>query len=75
MKAGEAMLRISSSLQKECVMLGAGATDDGRTSPEAPDWDTELHVPPWISANEANQISMRLDGWAQELLAVSAMAG
>lgn len=30
----------------------------------------ELHVPPWVSANEANQISMRLDGWAQDLLKV-----
>ncbi|KAK9906569.1 hypothetical protein WJX75_004349 [Coccomyxa subellipsoidea] len=40
--------------------------------PGEPEWNTQLHVPPWMSANEANQISMRLDGWAHELLQVGA---
>lgn len=55
-----------------CSILAAGvAGKAGEDSlPGEPVWDTELHVPPWISANEANQISMRLDSWAQELLQV-----
>ena len=31
--------------------------------------DCDLHLPLWVSANEAQQIEARLDGWVQELLA------
>lgn len=35
---------------------------------EAASWDCDLHVPPWVSENEANHISARLDSWTTELL-------
>ena len=33
-----------------------------------PEWDVGLHLPLWVSANEALQIESRLDGWVEELL-------
>lgn len=43
---------------------------DTGTADEEPEWDTQLHVPLWISGTEASQISARLDGWVQDLLQV-----
>ena len=31
-------------------------------------WDVGLHLPLWVSANEAQQIEARLDGWVEQLL-------
>lgn len=37
---------------------------------ETAHWDHDIHVPPWVSENEANHISIRLDDWTKELLQV-----
>ena len=49
-------------------------SEDGRkhessTSDTQP-WDCDVHLPPWVSDNEAMHISARLDGWTKELLQV-----
>lgn len=46
-----------------------GVLHESPTS-EAEQWDGDLHLPPWVSENEANHISIRLDGWTEELLQV-----
>ncbi|BDA46503.1 Uncharacterized protein C3F10.06c at N-terminal half [Coccomyxa sp. Obi] len=67
-----AVLNRAIGLVRKQHSTDAGATHGLSTAEDECYWDTELHVPPWISANEANQISMRLDGWAQQLLQVGA---
>ena len=37
---------------------------------ETAGWDCDVHVPPWVSDNEANHISNGLDDWTKELLQV-----
>ncbi len=32
-------------------------------------WDTELHLPLWISRNEVLQVKSRMEGWVEGLLA------
>lgn len=44
-----------------------GAACEGGTSAEAA-WDTELHLPPWVTATERSQIEERLDGFVRQLL-------
>ena len=39
-------------------------------SSDAAHWDCDIHVPPWVSENEANHITGRLDDWTKELLQV-----
>ena len=39
-----------------------------RSGVAALDWDTSLHLPLWISANEARQIESRLDAWVEDLI-------
>lgn len=34
------------------------------------EWDTDLHLPIWLSVSEKNQIEDRLDGWAASLQAL-----
>ena len=46
-----------------------GREHDGPLSDEL-QWDCHIHLPPWVSQNEANHISARLDGWTKELLQV-----
>ena len=36
----------------------------------AQDWDTSLHLPPWISGNEQRQIESRLPLFQQQLMQV-----
>ena len=33
-------------------------------------WDEAIHLPPWISSTEREQISQQLQGWADNLLKV-----
>ena len=35
------------------------------------DWDTSLHLPPWVSSNERVQIEAKLDQWVRDLCQVS----
>lgn len=35
-------------------------------------WDTAVHLPPWISHNELNQIELRMNGWVNSLFSVGA---
>ena len=44
-----------------------GAASERGTSAEAA-WDTELHLPPWVTATERSQIEDRLDGFVRQLL-------
>lgn len=34
------------------------------------DWDTGLHLPPWVSSNERLQIEAKLDQWVRDLCQV-----
>lgn len=34
------------------------------------DWDTSLHLPPWVSSNERLQIEAKLDQWVRDLCQV-----
>ena len=53
--------------QERCASSGGKPEAVSQT----PGWDCDLHLPAWVSANEANHISMRLDSWARELLQVA----
>ncbi len=46
----------------------AGCSSDGPSQP----WDTQLHLPLWVSAAEHAQIEARLDGWVERLFEVGA---
>ena len=35
------------------------------------DWDTSLHLPPWVSSSERLQIEAKLDHWVQDLYQVT----
>lgn len=35
------------------------------------DWDTSLHLPPWVSSNERLQIEAKLDQWVRDLCQVT----
>ena len=39
------------------------------------DWDTSLHLPPWISGNEQRQIESRLPLFQQQLMQVGDPTG
>ncbi|KAK9845521.1 hypothetical protein WJX81_008456 [Elliptochloris bilobata] len=53
------------------AVLGVGGPAcDGGAAEEAA-WDTELHLPPWVSATEQSQIELRLDTFVRQLLEVS----
>ena len=72
-RASDRCARSLDTTRDSCSVLAAGSSGEETQAvslPGEPEWDTQLHVPPWISANEANQVSMRLDGWAHELLQV-----
>lgn len=45
-------------------------TDGGFVS-----WDTDVHLPPWVSGNERHQIRLRLDAWADSLEEVGRREG
>jgi tRNA A64-2'-O-ribosylphosphate transferase len=49
-------------------LRSASASASASAAAAASEWDTELHVPVWVSGSEAHQISARLDGWVQEVL-------
>lgn len=49
---------------------GAASGRDADGSGAAAGWDTELHLPLWISASERRQIEARLPGFVQQLLEV-----
>ena len=55
------------------ITLGSPPSDGAAVVPEndvgQSGSDCDLHLPLWVSANEAQQIEARLDGWVQELLA------
>jgi hypothetical protein len=33
-------------------------------------WDCDVHLPAWVSDNEANTVRQRLEGWVDQLLEV-----
>ena len=34
------------------------------------EWDCDVHLPAWVSDNEANTVRQRLEGWVDQLLEV-----
>ena len=48
--------------------LSSSPGEDSQQEPPPP-WDQELHVPLWVSANEARQVEARLESWVDDLLA------
>lgn len=42
-----------------------------KTASTDQDWDTSLHLPPWVSSNERLQIEAKLDQWVRDLCQVS----
>lgn len=42
-----------------------------KTASTDQDWDTSLHLPPWVSSNERLQIEAKLDQWVRVLCQVS----
>ena len=58
--------------QQRCEVdaMGAGAERVPDFPAAGDDWDVAVHLPPWIPASEVAQIGARVDGWADELLAV-----
>ena len=63
-----AISTVRQQLQQERCASGGGKPE---AVSQSPGWDCDLHLPAWVSANEANHISMRLDSWAQEFLQVA----
>eukprot|EP00775_Hariotina_reticulata_P002442 gene2442-2745_t len=53
---------VSAARQREMATNAAAAVD----------WDTALHLPLWVSANEAQAIESNIDGWVERLLEVGA---
>ena len=52
----------------------AGSTESqaaAAPASEVEDWDTSLHLPPWISEHEQRQIECRLPLFQQQLMQVS----
>ncbi len=47
----------------------AAAPAAGSAGVEQP-WDCDVHLPAWVSANEAHSIRLLLDGWVDSLLEV-----
>ena len=45
---------------------GAAACEEGSGAEAA--WDTELHLPPWVTATEHSQTEQCLDGFVRQLL-------
>ena len=44
---------------------------EGGEGPEAGGaWDCDVHLPPWVSANERNSIRQLLEGWVDQLVQV-----
>ncbi|KAI3436605.1 hypothetical protein D9Q98_006022 [Chlorella vulgaris] len=66
----------STSLAGPTVAAGTaaagGAPPVQGAASAVPEWDCEVHLPPWVSENEANNIRQRLDGWVELLLQVGA---
>lgn len=48
----------------------AAAEAEAATAPVA--WDTSLHLPLWVSRQEAEAIEVRVDAWVERLLEVGA---
>ena len=48
----------------------ATSPSDAVADAAGPAWDTELHLPLWISGSERRQIEARLPGFVQQLLEV-----
>jgi hypothetical protein len=69
----------STSLAGPTVAAGTaaagGAPPVQAAASAVPEWDCEVHLPPWVSENEANNIRQRLDGWVELLLQASPAAG
>lgn len=42
-----------------------------KTASTDQDWDTSLHLPPWVSSNERHQIEAKLEQWVRDLCQVS----
>lgn len=51
------------------------ARSTAQTAPPSDGWDTDVHLPPWISSNELHQIEQRMAGWVQALQSVGANIG
>ena len=50
-------------------LAGALGAWRGQVPEGAPAWDAALHLPPWITGNEANSIEARIEGWVDALMA------
>ncbi|DBA66398.1 TPA: hypothetical protein ACH3X2_002378 [Trebouxia sp. C0005] len=46
-----------------------------KTASTDQDWDTSLHLPPWVSSNERHQIEAKLEQWVRDLCQVSGDVG
>lgn len=42
-----------------------------KTASSKIEWDTSLHLPPWVSSNERLQIEAKLDQWVRDLCQVA----
>lgn len=52
-----------------------GAQTDCANTSGRQDWDTQLHLPAWISQNERIQIEAKLDQWVRDLIQVYLQVG
>ena len=50
-----------------CVVNRAVAAYRNANAHGSSSWDTELHLPPWVTPSEASQIEAKLDGWVAAL--------
>jgi tRNA A64-2'-O-ribosylphosphate transferase len=61
-------LRLRSPAQGSLAAASGGGGRQAAAAAAA--WDTEVHLPPWVSANEANSVRRLLDAWVDSLLEV-----
>ena len=54
-------------VNRAVLQLRSTASDDTSNTAGSSSWDTNIHLPPWISKNEKNQIEQRIDGWVHDL--------
>lgn len=46
-------------------------TNSAKVASNEEEWDTSLHLPPWVSSNERLQIEAKLDQWVRDLCQVT----
>ncbi|KAL3137186.1 hypothetical protein ABBQ32_006750 [Trebouxia sp. C0010 RCD-2024] len=77
-KQNDSILQSQSTSPDTVMAARANGTEQlpaAKTASSKIEWDTSLHLPPWVSSNERLQIEAKLDQWVRDLCQVSGDVG